>query len=157
MKTEKQQSVFMQMHNGTLTGQGSFNVALKELFYKADNGNKRKLVKAFPEFFSDEVPEFGITKQQKNGAEIIATERLRQIEVEGWGLKHDKTANTSDQLVWAAVTYAIPEYHRYGEFVPDIFPFGPNWWKPAPDNRIKELAKAGALIAAEIDRLLPDS
>lgn len=52
----------MQMHNGTLTGQGSFNVALKELFYKADNGNKRKLVKAFPEFFGDEVPEFGITK-----------------------------------------------------------------------------------------------
>ena len=28
------------------------------------------------------------------------------------------------------------------------------WWKPTPDNRIKELIKAGALIAAEIDRLL---
>lgn len=56
----KRQSVFMQMHNGTRTGEGSFNVALKELFYKADNGNRRKLVKAFPEFFGDEVPEFEI-------------------------------------------------------------------------------------------------
>ena len=58
---EKKQSVFMQMHNGTRTGEGSFNVALKELFYKADNINRHKLVKAFPEFFGNEVPEFGIT------------------------------------------------------------------------------------------------
>lgn len=53
------------MHNGTRTGEGSFNVALKELFYKADIGNKRKLVEAFPDFFGDEVPEFGIFKQAK--------------------------------------------------------------------------------------------
>jgi hypothetical protein len=26
-------------------------------------------------------------------------------------------------------------------------------WKPTPGNRIRELEKAGALIAAEIDRL----
>ena len=57
----KQQSVFMQMHNGTRTGEGSFNVGLQKLFYLADNGNKRKLVKAFPEFFGNEVLEFGIT------------------------------------------------------------------------------------------------
>lgn len=60
---EKRESVFMQMHNGTRTGEGSFNVALKELFYLADTANKRKLVNAFPEFFGDEVPEFGIYKQ----------------------------------------------------------------------------------------------
>jgi hypothetical protein len=29
-----------------------------------------------------------------------------------------------------------------------------NFWKPTPNDRIKELTKAGALIAAEIDRLL---
>jgi hypothetical protein len=27
-------------------------------------------------------------------------------------------------------------------------------WKPSPDDRFRELVKAGALIAAEIDRLL---
>lgn len=53
-------SIFMQMHEGTRTGEGSFNVALKELFYKADIVNKKKLVKAFPEFFGSSVPEFGV-------------------------------------------------------------------------------------------------
>ena len=52
----------MQMHNGTRTGEGSFNVGLQGLFYLAGYGNKRKLVKAFPEFFGNEVPEFGITE-----------------------------------------------------------------------------------------------
>ena len=56
-----QQSVFMQMHNGTRPGEGSFNVGLQKLFYLADYGNRQKLVKAFPEFFGNEVFEFGIT------------------------------------------------------------------------------------------------
>ncbi len=62
MKT-RTESIFMQMHNGTRTGEGSFNVALKELFYKADQLNRRKLVDAFPEFFGEELPEFGIFKK----------------------------------------------------------------------------------------------
>ena len=57
---EEKQSVFMQMHNGTRTNEGSFNVGLKELFYAADCSNRHKLVKAFPEFFGDSVPEFNI-------------------------------------------------------------------------------------------------
>lgn len=62
MKT-KRESIFMQMHNGTRTGEGSFNVALRDLFYKADQPNRRKLVDAFPEFFGEELPEFGIFKK----------------------------------------------------------------------------------------------
>jgi hypothetical protein len=57
------ESVFMQMHNGKRTCEGSFNVGLKELFYLADMKNRHKLVAAFPEFFGDEVPEFGIYKK----------------------------------------------------------------------------------------------
>lgn len=60
---EKSPSVFMQMHNGTRAGEGSFNVALRDLFYKADSLNRHKLVSAFPEFFGEEVPEFGIFKK----------------------------------------------------------------------------------------------
>jgi hypothetical protein len=60
-KNAKTQSVFMQMHNGTRTGEGSFNVGLQKLFYLAGNENRKKLVKAFPEFFGTEVSEFGIT------------------------------------------------------------------------------------------------
>ena len=34
-----------------------------------------------------------------------------------------------------------------------IWPWEETWWKPASNNRIKDLVRAGALIAAEIDRL----
>ncbi len=37
----KRQSIFMQMHNGTRTCEGSFNVGLKNLFYLADMSNRR--------------------------------------------------------------------------------------------------------------------
>ena len=57
----KQPSIFIQMHNGTRTGEGSFYQALQRIFYLADEKNSKKLVKAFPEFFGNEVPEFGIT------------------------------------------------------------------------------------------------
>jgi hypothetical protein len=75
-RKQKKESVFMQMHNGKRTGEGSFNVALAELFYKAGTGNRRKLVEAFPEFFGDEVPEFGIMKRTAredlpSGSQII--------------------------------------------------------------------------------------
>ena len=56
-------SIFMQMHNGVRAGEGSFNIGLQKLFYLADHGNKQKLVDAFPEFFGDSVPEFGIKKR----------------------------------------------------------------------------------------------
>ena len=62
---KNKESVFMQMHNGTRINEGSFNQGLKKLFYLAAMDNKRKLIKAFPEFFGDEVPEFGIFKNTK--------------------------------------------------------------------------------------------
>ena len=55
----------MQMHDGERSGEGSFNVGLQKLFYTADLANRRKLVEAFPEFFDDEVPEFGIIKRDR--------------------------------------------------------------------------------------------
>lgn len=40
---------------------------------------------------------------------------------------------------------------------PRYWPWEPGWWKPGKGNsyadRVRELVKAGALIAAEIDRL----
>lgn len=68
----KRESIFMQMHNGTRTGEGSFNVALRDLFYKADQGNRRKLVVAFPEFFGKSVPEFGIVDVHQSSISQIA-------------------------------------------------------------------------------------
>lgn len=93
----------------------------------------------------------------KSGAEIIAEERKRQIEVEGWTSEKDDLY-TSGQLALAGATYAIPMFDRddYGGYVystdvPIMFPLSPEWWKPTPDDRIRELAKAGALTKREYD------
>lgn len=90
----------------------------------------------------------------KTGIEIIAAERLRQIDVEGWDNDHDVLANSDEQLAEAAALYALPEIRRVYEYnVNNLWPWDKKWWKPTPDDRVRELAKAGALIAAEIDRL----
>lgn len=88
------------------------------------------------------------------GVELIAAERRRQIEVEGWTLEHDRIEHDgSDNIVMAAICYALPDEHRHGE-PPIWWPWASSYWKPTPDDRVRELVKAGALIAAEIDRLL---
>jgi hypothetical protein len=96
-----------------------------------------------------------------NGAERIAKERQRQIEKEGWTAEHDD-GYLEDELAIAAACYAFPDNVRLhpvkaGETrLPLVNCFWPEpmCWKPTPGNRIRELEKAGALIAAEIDRLL---
>lgn len=90
----------------------------------------------------------------KTGVGLIASERLRQINKEDYSLDHD-WHHVHGELSLAAVCYTMPPtfgFRRY-EDVPSAWPWGKQDWKPTPENRIKELAKAGALIAAEIDRL----
>jgi hypothetical protein len=87
------------------------------------------------------------------GIERIAAERKRQIEEEGW------TAECDDQqedggLAKAAACYAYPKGGGLFSLKAFLWPWADGWYKPTPDNRIRELEKAGALIAAEIDRLL---
>jgi|SRR6476646_4074129 len=93
----------------------------------------------------------------KTGIEIIAEERQRQIEAEGWTIEHD-AEHENNELAIAAACYALPiskRTYRDNLFVPTPveWPWEYLWWKPCPEDRIHELAKAGALIAAEIDRL----
>ena len=42
----------------------------------------------------------------KTGIEIIAEERQRQMDVEGWTLEHDKLANNAEQLAQATALIA---------------------------------------------------
>lgn len=90
----------------------------------------------------------------KTGIELIAEERKRQIEKEGWTAKHD-AEHKCGQLARAAAAYAIAELYRQtiAEEPNHLWPFESEWWKPTPNDRIRELQKAGALIAAEIDRI----
>jgi len=92
------------------------------------------------------------------GIELIAAERERQISEEGWTAKHDDS-QSSGSLALAATSYVMPADRRvltdFTKDAPPIeWPWGDDWWKPTPNDRIRELTKAGALIAAEIDRLM---
>lgn len=95
----------------------------------------------------------------KNGIELIAEERQRQKDVEGWTAEHD-AQHKEGELANAAAYYAMTEdmiCFIDGSWGNDmhlhIWPFDLSWLKTTPDDRIKQLSKAGALIAAEIDRL----
>jgi hypothetical protein len=94
------------------------------------------------------------------GVQLIAAERGRQISEEGWTPEHD-AEHDLDQLATAAAMYALTPATREMEYVyagggrwkvPKYWPWDWRWWKPGP-TRIRDLEKAGALIAAEIDRL----
>lgn len=91
--------------------------------------------------------------KRKTGVELIAEERQRQIEVEGWTAEHDSRHKSGDLEV-AAMCYACPP--KYRPFLSPTLWFkrigwDPKWWKPG--ERIRELQKSGALIAAAIDNL----
>lgn len=96
----------------------------------------------------------------KTGSQLIADERQRQIDTEGYDPAHDDE-HKQHELARAAVCYAMPPGqrnlsqldNRRGERVPLRWPWDGVWWKPTPNDRVRELVKAGALIAAEIDRL----
>ena len=90
------------------------------------------------------------------GAELIAAERKRQIEEEGWSAEHDDRL-AKGQLAKAAMCYCMEpgdDVDNDNKVPPEEWPLKRKLWKPTPGNRIRELVKAGALAAAEIDRLL---
>lgn len=99
-----------------------------------------------------------------SGIGLIAIERNRQIEEEG-RLPNTDLAYEDGVLARAGACYADQAASDLlGEDPDDLHPFWP-WeptsWKPTPDDPIRMLVKAGALLAAEIDRLqalaaLPD-
>jgi len=98
---------------------------------------------------------------QTNGAELIAAERTRQIADEGWTPQHDDE-HVDCQLGLAARAYIhvarcqVTLYVNVEEFhlIPNDWPV--DWLREtfkSSDDPVRNLVKAGALIAAEIDRL----
>lgn len=99
------------------------------------------------------------------GAELIAEERERQIALEGWTPEHDLEHN-DDDLALAAACYILCNVHKrctaghlprdnskWAKHIGQIWPWTEEWFKPTKDP-IRNLTKAGSLIAAEIDRRL---
>lgn len=104
----------------------------------------------------------------KTGIELIADERQRQIDKKNWTADHDDE-HTDCSLAMAAALYATPqqlfEFRNNGtqlKVFEDPWPWrrieggrggGNAWDRRGKSTRIRDLEKAGALIAAEIDRL----
>ena len=103
----------------------------------------------------------------ETGINLITKERKRQIEYEGWSADHDDE-HTNCELARVAACYAACEdgealwedlhigtMNTDGAHLQRVYP--PNWnefWdKRRKHSRIRRLVIAGALIAAEIDRL----
>jgi len=87
----------------------------------------------------------------KTGIELIADERKRQVEKEGWDVEHDRE-HEPHTLSGAAICYAQTKQVEKTAGAPlKMWPFSGEWWKPK--SRLRNLVRAGALIAAEIDRL----
>lgn len=87
----------------------------------------------------------------KNGAELIAEERTRQISAENWTPEHDDS-HRDGHLAKAAAELAA---HGTDMEVTDHLS-GPDVWglvRKHHNDRQRQLVIAGALIAAEIDRL----
>lgn len=112
-----------------------------------------------------------VAASSDSGAGLIAAERQRQIEAKGYTAEHDAQHNGRAELLDAARCYAhlgctwFRPHHRAPH--PDLLPQDYGWpwwsdsqtglpeavrWSPSQDP-IRNLVKAGALIAAEIDRL----
>jgi hypothetical protein len=105
------------------------------------------------------------------GVGLISAERERQVSQEGWSAEHDD-AHDGNQIAMAAACYASPVPlkakilvncgcrsagdcpHVFGkeEWV-DAWPWDKEFDKRGKHDRIRQLVIAGALIAAEIDRL----
>ena len=75
------------------------------------------------------------------GIRLIAEERRRQIQVEGFGDEHDDQ-HKDNELLEAADSYLLQAR---------LPPWDASRWKPK--DRRADLVRAGALIAAELDRM----
>lgn len=109
------------------------------------------------------------------GIQLITEERRRQITEEGWSPDHDQQ-HSDGELALVAALYASPvrlfklkrhlanitvpllsgvqlKIERFEDVGVNPWPWDASWDKRNKHSRIKQLAIAGALIAAEIDRL----
>lgn len=103
-------------------------------------------------------------KMKMNGFELIALERKRQMRAESYSPEHDDMHDRGElaEAAFCYLTFAhsLAGGHKWSRDaffhtnVRDVqWPFDQPSFKPS-DDPMRNLEKAGALIAAEIDRLM---
>lgn len=83
------------------------------------------------------------------GSDMIALERKRQVEVEGYDAQHDNNEQDGT-LEKAAMAYLYSSIGNRKEGM-KVWPWCLPFFKPK--TQVRDLVRAGALIAAAIDRL----
>ena len=88
-----------------------------------------------------------------SGVMLIKIERDKQMLLENFSAEND-SRYTQRELVMAALAYACtdgsPDHDANAKEM--FWPWSDKWYKPSP-SIVRNLVKAGALLAAEIDRL----
>lgn len=157
-------------------GDGEANEMERDEFFAASSVLSGVAISAFDMADRIEELEGELKVLTSPGAKRIAVERQRQVNGEGWTPEHDDQHN-SGEMALAAACYAAwaaseeiyvqrPAENSYfsgntgdrgdRQLQParyyKAWPWDAQWWKPK--TRLRDLERAGALIAAEIDRLL---
>lgn len=96
----------------------------------------------------------------KNGIELIVVERDRQLYEKGWTARHDDGHDKAELTAASCCYAALARRQADGTIqmpgseipAPSGWPWEVEWWHPSNDP-VRNLVKAGALIAAEIERL----
>lgn len=109
---------------------------------------------ALAQAHQDERRALGLDDARASGSELIAQERARQIQEEGYDAAHD--AGQGHALARAGVAYAIAGTGVAGDPEADHeawswWPWSREAWKPDDEDMVRNLVRAGALIAAAID------
>lgn len=88
--------------------------------------------------------------RKASGVSLIAVERQRQQRTEGFTRLSD-LRRPANELARAAAVYALPPGRARDHATIQAWPSG---WEFKPKDRKSDLIRAGALVAAELDRLI---
>lgn len=105
-------------------------------------GIRRPAVPCRLDFVADDAPE-PANGYMRHAVNVVLTERLRQLEKEGWTPEHDQE-HVSGELAKAAACYAA------GQPVVELWPAG---WDFKETDKYRMLIKSGALVIAELERI----
>lgn len=90
----------------------------------------------------------------KTGLNLIIQERERQINDEGYSSLSDSRYQNNELFHAACCYYAAKRERALGNNpfdAPSSWPWDAKYWKPTPNDRVRELVKAGALFKANYD------
>ncbi|KAF1008945.1 MAG: hypothetical protein GAK28_00577 [Luteibacter sp.] len=142
------------MNTPAMTLEEALQIADQACPLPALGGQALRVLRARLELLEGEVAAYhgNAASKPTSGVARIAAERTRQILTEGWSTQHDRKHGAGELACAACVyTLATVEADIDSADVLRLWPWTSWWWKPS--TPVRNLEKAGALIAAEIDRL----